>query len=119
MFTIIWNTNWFHVVEVLLKDTKFNSDYIVTSILELLYETFYPHGKRLPKQKLLLHLDNAHSHDSKQTQKYIEKNSFTSISHPPYSHDIAPYDFYLFENVKYKLTDHGFDSVDELKQSLC
>jgi hypothetical protein len=34
--------------------------------------------------------------------------------HPPYSHDLAPSDFYLFGHIKRCLTGHSFEDVDQL-----
>ncbi|GFV55775.1 hypothetical protein TNCV_167601 [Trichonephila clavipes] len=37
----------------------------------------------------------------------------TMLEHPPYSQDLAPYDFYLFLKIKNELRTH-FQSVDEV-----
>jgi hypothetical protein len=38
MITIPWNTNGFHVIEVLSKCTKFNTGYYTTGIFERIKE---------------------------------------------------------------------------------
>jgi hypothetical protein len=36
------------------------------------------------------------------------------ITHPPYFHDLAPYDFFLFPKMKLKLKGHRFDTIEEI-----
>jgi hypothetical protein len=40
------------------------------------------------------------------------------ISHPPYSPDLAPCDFFLFPNMKFKLNEHQFDTIEEIQAEL-
>jgi hypothetical protein len=37
------------------------------------------------------------------------------ISHPPYSPDLAPCDFFLFQKMKLKLKGHRFDTIEEIQ----
>jgi len=43
----------------------------------------------------LLH-DNALAHQSVLVKDFLPNNNVTTLSHPPYSHHLAPADFYLF-----------------------
>src|SRR5215469_6301242 len=45
----------------------------------------------------LLHHDNAPSHTSVLTQQFLAKYKIAVIPHPPYSPDLAPCDFFLFQ----------------------
>jgi hypothetical protein len=57
------------------------------------------------KQQLtwLLHHDNAPPHTSILTQPFLAKNKFAVTPHPPYSPDLAQWDFFLFPKMKLKL----------------
>jgi hypothetical protein len=38
-----------------------------------------------------------------------------AIPHPPYSPDLAPYDFFLFPKIKLKLKGRQFDTTEEIQ----
>jgi hypothetical protein len=44
----------------------------------------------------LLHMDNTRPHTSKRNLARMEELPIKRIAHPPFSHDIAPSDFFLF-----------------------
>ena len=46
------------------------------------------------------------------------ENGFKLIPHPPYSHDLAPCDFFLFGYLKDKLVNIHLNGPEELKQVL-
>jgi hypothetical protein len=48
----------------------------------------------------ILHHDNAPVHDALSVCEFLAKNSITKMDHPPYSHDLAPFDFWLFPKLK-------------------
>ncbi|KAJ4433568.1 hypothetical protein ANN_15877 [Periplaneta americana] len=58
----------------------------------------------------VLHQDNALSGKS-----YLAKNNIPVIKHPPYSPDLAPFNFLLFLKVKSLLKGTRFESVDVVK----
>ena len=51
----------------------------------------------------MIHLDNFRVHNSKIAQKKIKECRLKHFPHPPYLHDLAPSDFFLFEYVKDQL----------------
>jgi hypothetical protein len=40
------------------------------------------------------------------------------IPHPPYSPDLATYDFFLFPKMKLKLNGRRFDTIEEIQAKL-
>ena len=52
---------------------------------------------RGPETWSLLH-DNAPSHTSLIVRQFLGRNQVCVLNHPPYSPDLAPYDFSLFPN---------------------
>ena len=50
--------------------------------------------------------DNARPHVAKNVKAYLESEGMVTIDHPPYSPDLAPCDFWLFDKIKQSLTDH-------------
>jgi len=52
------------------------------------------------------HHDNARPHVAQSVKSYLKREGFLTIRHPPYSPDLAPSDFWLFDYIKRNLTDH-------------
>ena len=48
----------------------------------------------------------------------LETLKFEVLSHPPYSHDLAPSDFHFFPHLKRDLKGTHFTSDDEVKQAV-
>lgn len=63
-----------------------------------------------------LHHDNAPSHNAIIIREFLAKNSTNVISHAPYSPDMSPCDFFLFDRLKKPLRGTRFDSVEAIKQ---
>ena len=64
------------------------------------------------KHMNILH-DNAKPHVAKLVKEYLKSNGIIIIDHPPYSPDLAPSDFWLFDKIKTQLSDHT--DVESLK----
>jgi histone-lysine N-methyltransferase SETMAR len=56
--------------------------------------------------------DNVRSHTAQLTTKVLEKMHWKVLPYPPYSPDLSPYDFYLFELLKDALGDSQFQDDD-------
>lgn len=63
----------------------------------------------------VLHMDNARPHTAKLTSNFIKTKNITLVSHPPYSPDLAPADFWLFPEIKKNLAGNKFDTINEVK----
>jgi hypothetical protein len=67
------------------------------------------------KPRIVLHFDNATHHTTKYTIDDLRANRLTRVSHPAFSPDLAPSDFYLFGKLKMALMDEA-SAGDELLQ---
>ena len=65
--------------------------------------------------RLILHQDNAPAYRSSLATSAVEAIGIDILSHPPYSPDLAPCDFYLFPKLKSKLRGEHFENVSNLK----
>ena len=70
----------------------------------------------LTRGPLLLH-GNALAHMSRVAQAIVKDIGFEQLSHPPYSPDLAPSNFYLFRHLKQHLRGTRFFDDSELKQA--
>jgi histone-lysine N-methyltransferase SETMAR len=64
----------------------------------------------------LLH-DNAPSHTSNIAQAAISDLGFTQLTHPPYSPDLAPSDYFLFSKLKEFLRKKTFKNDNQLENT--
>ena len=60
-------------------------------------------------------MDNASSHTADVTSLELAALGLGTISHPPYSPDLAPFDFAIFPTIKAQLKGHRFNSLQELQ----
>jgi len=68
----------------------------------------------LAKKKVLFHHDNAPAHSSAIATAKLVELRYELLSHPPYSLDLAPCDFFLFPNMKKWLGGKRFTSNEEV-----
>ena len=61
------------------------------------------------------HHDNAPGHSALRNCEFLAKHSITVLPHPPYSPDLAPYDFFLFPMLKRPLKGRRFETIPEIK----
>jgi histone-lysine N-methyltransferase SETMAR len=115
MFTIVWNPSGFHLINVLSKWFKFNASFYVTQILGLLSDWRRTQVGRT-NRKLWVHADNARPHTATVTLKFMQQNAMRKALHPPYSPNLAPSDFYLFDYIKQLLLGCEFMDRDSLLQ---
>jgi histone-lysine N-methyltransferase SETMAR len=75
----------------------FNSDFLTNAVfLEIGTKIAEQRLQNALKKKVVLDMDSAPCHNSRQTTHEIEKLGRSRIQHPPYSPDISPCDFWLF-----------------------
>jgi hypothetical protein len=65
----------------------------------------------------MLH-DNAPSHSALVVKPFLAKHGIVEISHPPYSPDLAPADYFLFLTVNTTLKGKRFQDVEDNKKNV-
>jgi histone-lysine N-methyltransferase SETMAR len=100
MFTVNSGVGGFHIVDLITSQSSFDSQYFMSNVMTPLIANICPQGRILHADQLHFHLDNCRTNLSKVTQQFITQNQILRVSHPPYSPDIAPADFWLFGHVK-------------------
>jgi histone-lysine N-methyltransferase SETMAR len=103
MFTVMWNSLGFHVIDKVPTSAKMNSEYFTTNIFARLAEKIFPERRTAHAKRLIVHMDNCSIHRSGGTEDYRKQNNMMRFRHPPYSPKLAPSDFGLFPGVKEKL----------------
>ncbi|CAD6188147.1 unnamed protein product [Caenorhabditis auriculariae] len=59
--------------------------------------------------------DNARPHVAKETQQKLATLGWETVSHPPYSSDLAPSDYHLFRPLEHRSAGRKFTNYDNLK----
>ena len=85
---------------------KFYRESVLTQLVDFYQKRRPCTGVRSIK---LLH-DNAPAHKSTTVQEYLKESGLNVLDHPPYSHDLSPFDFWLFPKLKEMLAGHRFES---------
>jgi hypothetical protein len=55
------------------------------------------------------------AHNALSVKTFLMKHRITVLEHPPYSHDLAPCDIFLFPKVRFVLKGTRFKSIDAVK----
>jgi hypothetical protein len=110
MLTVEWNPHGFHVIKVLPRGCKWTSQYDVDNILPNICPLHIAGDRR----KLVIHAVKASPHVSTRVKQYVEEPGLRTAQHPPYSPDLAPSDFFLFDYVQRPLQGSEFQIVEEL-----
>jgi transposase len=100
----------FHLVEALPKGRRFNAEYYRDNILTELIRL----RPQASERNLIIHADNASPHTAQKCRTFSDENGLWLATHPPYSPDLAPSDFFLFGYVKNRLQGIVFTSREEL-----
>jgi len=66
----------------------------------------------------VLHHENAPAHTALSIREFLVKKNIPVLPHPPYSPDLAPYDFYLFPKLKLKLKGHHFRTMENIQKTV-
>lgn len=105
LFSVFFKSNgwlWIHAVE---SGQRMDGNYYIANCLE-------PTIKELKKQRpisgvkgiKLLH-DNAKPHVAVEVKNFLEEQGISVMPHPPYSPDLSPCDFWLFDYIKRNLPE--------------
>jgi histone-lysine N-methyltransferase SETMAR len=96
MVTIAWNPLGFPLIVALPKGRTFNAESYRDDILAALTQVQPEDDGR----KLVVHADNVKAHTTQKCRTFCQENGLRLAPHLPYSPDLAPSEFFLFDYVK-------------------
>ncbi len=73
---------------------------------------------RRRRPNFVLHHDNAPAHRGDIVVNWLNQTHTSRLLHPPYSPDIAPCDFWLFERIKRTIKGQVFNSLREVQDQV-
>jgi len=60
---------------------------------------------------------HTHTHTSHLVQQFLAKHGTAQLQQPPYSPDLAPFDFFLSPRLKKVLKGHRFEATEDIKRN--
>ena len=103
-----------HVATIPLEEQRtVTANWYTTVCLPKVFEKLRERRPRTGLRGILLHHDNASAHTANATIQFLESTEVKLMTHPPYSPDLAPCDYFLFPSVKNRMRGKRFSSPEE------
>ncbi|GFS24224.1 dihydroorotate dehydrogenase (quinone), mitochondrial [Elysia marginata] len=118
MFTVFFNYSGPLVVDILLQDTTMTAIYYVQKVLSQVKSAINEQRPKVRTSRTLLLHDNAGPHKARATTQSLRELGIQVLPHPAYGPDLAPCDFWLFPNLKDRLTGWKFDGIQDLAKAM-
>jgi [histone H3]-lysine36 N-dimethyltransferase SETMAR len=116
MFTIFFKTSGVVSITYLDKGKTIDAQTYINESLKSLVKALKRQRPSTGADFQKFHHDNARPHVDKRVKNYLKRNKFITIDHPPYSPDLAPCDFWLFDYIKQRLGN--YTSVQSLAEAI-
>jgi hypothetical protein len=118
MITIFFTAYQLILLDILPKGSRFNQQYFVDYVFPDLQTKNRNFCRRILLTTFWVHMDNSISHSGSKVVSKFDKHHIARLSHPPYSPDLSPYNFWLFGMLKGILKDREFHSHDEIEEAI-
>ena len=103
MATVFWDAKGVIMLDFLPKRSTITGVYYA-NLLDQLRTAIRAKRRGNLSKGVLLQQDNARVHTCKVAMDGVERNGYELIPHPAYSPDLAPSDFFLFPNLKKRIS---------------
>ena len=106
MYTIFFKRSGVVHISRLEKGKTINHDTYLKETLQPLVKVLQAQRPQSGCRGLKFHHDNTRPHVDKSIITFLKAHEFIIMDHPPYSPDLAPSDFWLFDYIKQRLGDY-------------
>lgn len=117
MTTVFWDKDGIVLLDFLEGQKTISASYYEGVLRKLKTSLAKKRRGKLHRQILFRH-DNAPAHTAKTVRTILCEFRWEILSHPPYSPDLAPSDFFLFPKLKEHLKGIRFQSINEAKKEV-
>jgi hypothetical protein len=93
------------------------NQYYYTEILERLRKRVM-RFRPIIQKNWIFHHNNAPAYAVLSVAQFLISRCITVMPQPPYSHDLAPCDFFLFQKVKSAVKGHHFESMEGIQRAV-
>jgi hypothetical protein len=115
LISLLWSVNGIHYFIDVPPEMKYSSSFFCDTVMPGLIQNNTFNNRRKMLKLFFIHLDNAHPHNSKQSQRCIQASKARRLPDLVYRPDLGPTDFFLFRCLKEKLTTFSCTTRKELK----
>ena len=91
------------------------ADWYANHCLSKVFQAWCKLRPRTGVRGRLLHHDSASKHTAAATFDFLDASNVQLVTHPPYSPDLAPYDWFLFPSVKRQLKGEQFQNTEDAR----
>jgi histone-lysine N-methyltransferase SETMAR len=117
MASVFWDRKGLLLCEFMPAGTTINANRYCET-LKNLHSAIQNKRRGMLTKGVRFHQDNARPHIARVTTDLINKFGWDTVTHPPYSPDIAPSDYHLFPELKKHLGGTNFRTGEELKEEV-
>lgn len=114
--SVFWDSKGLLLFDVLPPNVTLNSE-IYCGQIEKLEDAIQSKRRRPCKDHYFLQ-DNARPHIATTSINKLKELGFNILSHPPYSPDLSPSDFYLFHPMKSSIRNRTFNNSVDIQNEL-
>jgi len=111
MICIFFRTTGPVLIHSVKKGESIDSQYYIENCLAPAFEALKKERRSSGLRGIKLLHDGARPHIASNTRNFIESSGIIEIDHPPYSPDLAPCDYWLFDYIKRNLEDEESDQT--------
>ena len=105
-----------HFATIPLEDRKrVTADWHVNNCLPKIFQAWCARRPQTGVRGLLFHRDNASAHMAAVTLGYLATSDAQLATHPPYSPDLAPCDWFLLPSIKRQLKGKQFQNAEDTR----
>jgi len=116
MFSVFFKSTGVVHIDCMEKGETITSQYYIENSLDPVIAAINKERPTSGTKNMKFHHDNAGPHVTAAVKTRLVDAGITIIRHPPYSPDLAPCDFWLFDLIKRNLDDHR--DVRSLKRQI-
>ena len=116
LFTIFFNHEGPVAVDVLPE--KATGRYYRDTVLPQVVSELNDRRPITGTSRIMILHDNASAHKTAAVNQYLSENRISTLPHPAYSPDLAPYDFWLFPKLKELLAGNKYTRVQDLSKAV-
>jgi [histone H3]-lysine36 N-dimethyltransferase SETMAR len=107
MFCIFFKASGPVHISYVDKGKTIDNVYYLNNCVKPIINRINKDRKKSGTKNLKFHHDNARPHVHSRVISHLKANKFIIMRHPPYSPDLAPSDFWLFNYIKDRLDSHS------------
>lgn len=117
MVTVWWTSAGLVHHSFLPNGTTMTADVYCQELQTMMEKLAIQQPTLVNRSSLLLLHDNARVHTSRQTIAKLQELQLEALRHPPYSPDLAPTDFYFFQNLDNFLSGKKFNTREAVQNA--